>query len=88
MRHSVGSFVISCTIFGKSKNSRDFERICHNGTLIFLKGYDIFFQNHVSFCFYQKIYTNFYFMTNEPPLNVCNACIGHRLDVQFSVLGY
>ena len=27
-----------------------------NATLIFLKAYDIFFQNQVSFCFYQTKY--------------------------------
>ena len=28
-----------------------------NATLIFLKAYNVFFRNQVSFCFYQKIYT-------------------------------
>ena len=39
-----------------------------NATLIFIKAYDIFFQNLVSFCFYQKKYTTLIFMTNEPTL--------------------
>ena len=38
-----------------------------NDTLIFFKAYDVFFQNQVSFCFYQK---KKHEITNEPTLTM------------------
>ena len=65
------------------------KMIRKNDNVIFLKDYDVFFQNQVSFCFYQKI-------TNEPTLkcanlpfrSICKLKINHILVIlpkQFSL---
>ena len=39
---------------GRHLGFHTLKMIRKNDTLIFFKAYDVFFQNQVSFCFYQK----------------------------------
>ena len=50
---------------GRHLGFHTLKMIRKNDTLIFLKAYDVFFQNQVSFCFYQK---KKHEITNEPTL--------------------
>ena len=49
--------VVYVTYSGRHLGFYALKMFTKNATLIFLKAYDVFFQNQVSFCFYQKIYT-------------------------------
>ena len=50
---------------GRHLGFHTLKMIRKNDTLIFRKAYDVFFQNQVSFCFYQK---KKHEITNEPTL--------------------
>ena len=60
---------------GRHLGFHTLKMVRKNDTLIFFKAYDVFFQNQVSFCFYQKKNTklqmSLHYILAKPCIDIC-----------------